>query len=1111
MMSTSIKQKITLFNLLPALVFYCFITSVFLYFAFRSASEEVGRRHLHQTLYYASLVNGSLSMLMQSGRAFSLAAENYTDNELVNKSLLLFSEIPIVSAIAIVKFHKMDGEYRQNVQDSYWRRQSDRDRKYRYDVPTTSYLSIKNPMDSNWYVNTDPASSPAFFSNFLIKVSDNSEEARFLRLEIDGNKLVDSVTNQDPRIRTIISDPEGNVVFANGVTLVKHRTFENLVKLGACEGHSELYTPSEFAPTLSQLLFSPIKAPADPKTPCQFMQDTLDMVVKAHKYVSIRVLNRSNHKWLIAVPIASTGWFFSHSILESELMKPVFNQAVLSVGLIGLAMLLSILCLWVVSGRITRPLNDLKNQMNVFGVSSEGEALVYCDSKDEAVSLGRSFVRLKRRLQDREIALQKARISNMGSLVQQLRGGYFYFNLTSCGDISYVSPSIVSVLGFPVNDFTGNIQQFLTDSVVNRPFISILQLPPQCCWQESLVLEMKHKDGSSRCIEVSCVGHLQNSYPIGKNDSRQVFCIEGMGNDITNRVRDTQKFKALIAGAPDAIVITSESGIITLINTRVESLFCYTKSDLIGMPLAMLIAPDYRGELSLLKTLDHTNAKGHCLHEKLSYGFDKHGHIFPVEISSNVLTTMDGELVSIVFRDITERVQIESELVKAKNVAEKASQAKSLFLSHISHELRTPLNGVLGYAQLLLADSGLPVRSRENLASLEACGLHLLTMINDILDITKIESGVLKSEPAPFNLRDTLEMVLANVREVARAKGLSLLLQVDGSVGMELMGDNVKLRQVLINLMGNAVKFCDSGNVLLNVTRVNQRLLFEVVDQGPGISTEDIQQLFKPFSQLKKGQELGGAGLGLSISCRLVKAMGGDLRVDSKLGAGSRFYFNIPYQLSNVEYAAGEVAKQEPIVTHREPHILVVDDNVNNRDMLVKVLKSKSYRVDSVSGGIEAVERCRTVYYDLILMDLHMPTLDGFAAARMILDQGRAQKIIAVSASVSEQVRRQVSEGGFCDFIAKPIHFDELFVALNRHDHPLIASELLSEMRQVLREYLDIGDLESLSAAARQWSQQADYGDLPDDIIRLCQLLDIKALEVLYERLADTPKGGQIS
>lgn len=706
-MSTSIRQKITLFNLFPALVFYCFITFVFLYFSFRAASAEIGLRHLNQTLHYASLINGNISNVILSGKAFALSFDNNSLEDFSPKVTSLFGDIFLVKSVAFINFNNIEGGGVSKVSSVYWQRNGDQfigsDENNHYYIPESFYSSVIGQEGNNfgWYVNTEQVDDFEFETSFLIKSSTDDGFIHFVRIDIDGSKLIDHPIKSDPRTRIIIADSEGNIVFANGISLPKYRTVDRFSRLGPCQGYGDIFFPSEFSNPIAQFFFRPVKPPSDPEMPCGFLKEVLDHVVHKKEATSVRILTRDTYKWHTAVPVQSVDWFFSHSILESDLMKPVIKQAVLSASLIGLAMVLSIICLWIVSGRITRPLNELKKQMNTFGFLPGDQGDNYSDSKDEAVSLGRSFTRLKKRLLNREEALQKARANNMGNLVQQLRGSYFYFHITSSGIITYVSPSILAVLGYTVKEFSGKIQNFLTESALNEPFKRVLTEQLSGNWQETFELEMSHKDGSIRCIEVSCAGHSNKGAFTEKSSKQQIHCIEGMGNDITHRVRDTEKFKSLIAGSPDAIVITDSAGVINLVNSKVEELFCYDERDLLGLPLALLIDPDYRSNLELLTKLDSTRVESHCLDAKLSRGFDKYGHGFPVEISSNVLTTTDGILISIVFRDITQRKQIEGELLKAKETAEKASKAKSLFLSHISHELRTPLNGVLGYAQFL--------------------------------------------------------------------------------------------------------------------------------------------------------------------------------------------------------------------------------------------------------------------------------------------------------------------------------------------------------------------------------------------------------------------------
>ena len=347
------------------------------------------------------------------------------------------------------------------------------------------------------------------------------------------------------------------------------------------------------------------------------------------------------------------------------------------------------------------------------------------------------------------------------------------------------------------------MQDYLTKSKINDGFSEKLQGLMAGHWIEAFEVEMRHRNGAVCRVELFCAVNDESPEPDN--------VIEGMGNDITHRINDTEKFKLLIASSPYATVVTNQDGIIFMVNRKVLELFRFSEDELINMPLALLVDADFRQEHPLLQSFNYNKPERHCVESFLSTGCDSKGRCFPMELSSNVLNTSDGIQFSIVLRDITERKKIEEELVSAKVRAEHASRAKSLFLSNISHELRTPLNGVLGYSQLLLSDREIPERYLENLQSLEECGLHLMTLINDILDITKIESSGVELDPQPFALKATLSTVLASIREFAKKKQLELHLNVADGVAPEVVGDNVKLRQVLINLVGNAIKIYLSG------------------------------------------------------------------------------------------------------------------------------------------------------------------------------------------------------------------------------------------------------------------------------------------------------------
>jgi PAS domain S-box-containing protein len=377
------------------------------------------------------------------------------------------------------------------------------------------------------------------------------------------------------------------------------------------------------------------------------------------------------------------------------------------------------------------------------------------------------------------------------------------------------------------------------------------------------------------------------------------------------------------------------------------------------------------------------------------------------------------------------------QLQKAKADADAANRAKSTFLSTMSHEIRTPMNAILGYAQLMLRDSSLGVDAKQNLKIIGRSGEHLLALINDVLDMSKIEAGHAKVNPETFNLRRLLEDLAAMFRLRAGAKALLFEMSVEGEAESYLVGDQGKIRQVLINLLGNAVKFTDFGRVRLHVALEQRRadqlwLTARVEDTGPGISASDQEKLFEPFSQVRGGLDsLKGTGLGLAISRKHARLMGGEITLTSKPGEGSVFRVEIPVERgdSGVSVRRNTPRRVKAIRKGQEaPTILVVDDHLENRDWLIKLLTSVGFLVRGANDGAAAVQCWQEWKPKLILMDIHMPVMDGLEATRRIKGDPRGGEtaIVMLTASAMDDDRRIVAQTGADDFIAKPCHEDEL-------------------------------------------------------------------------------------
>ncbi len=661
----------------------------------------------------------------------------------------------------------------------------------------------------------------------------------------------------------------------------------------------------------------------------------------------------------------------------------------------------------------------------------------------ELIEVVAELVRHRRESEKQIVAAQRALANQQYALDQ-----HAIVSITNPdGKITYANDKFCQISGFTRDELEGANHRIVNSGFHSPEFFSRLwkTIVSGKVWEGEI--RNRAKNGRIYWVTLTIVPFL--------DEHQKPYQYVAIRTEITARQEAEEKLREqlhfvneLVEAMPLPVFVKDEERRYTLLNRAFEQYFSISRKDFLGKTAFSLLGPEHaqvhdRTDLELLSSV------GRQTYEAVAGegGKVRHG-----VYSKATLTHPDGSTAGLVgvISDVSERKQRELETVLAKEAAEAANVAKSNFLANMSHEIRTPMNGIIGMTELLL-DEKLSPAQRNFVLAVHDSAASLLKIVNDILDFSKIEAGKLSIESAPFSIREVVGAAIGSLALRAQDKNIGLDCHVAPEVPALVSGDQGRLRQVLLNLIGNAIKFTKQGSVMVRVRPLagsgdGGAVHFSVEDTGIGIAKENLAAIFEPFAQEDGSitRRYGGTGLGLSISSRLTSMMNGRIWVDSTPGSGSTFHFTLPFAPFSRAVAVSPAPGTElqsgpkiPALAHRLPpmKILVVEDYPTNQTLAMTLLARWGHRPALAENGREALEALAAHAFDLVLMDMQMPLMDGLEATRRFraTESGARTPIVAMTANAMEGDREKCLAAGMDDYLSKPIKAAQLHAMLERY------------------------------------------------------------------------------